>query len=134
MFRYTRFPASIRRDQGGFTIIAVTARSARQQWNRRALALGVLIVQVGVVSAAYAGDPTDQIRQRVGRVFHLLGAASSGETPTERDTAVRKIVDEMFDWTEMAKRALGRHWAQRTPAEQEKFVQLFASVFERATS
>src|SRR5262249_47963924 len=30
-----------------------------------------------------------------------------------------------------AKRALGRHWQARTPAEREEFVQLFADLLER---
>ena len=32
----------------------------------------------------------------------------------------------------MAKRALGRHWAGRTPTEQQEFVALFRELLERA--
>ncbi len=36
----------------------------------------------------------------------------------------------MFDLSETAKRALGPHWNQRTPAEREEFTQLFAELLE----
>jgi len=45
--------------------------------------------------------------------------------------AVRKVAVEIFDVQETAKRALGRHWQARTPAEREEFVQLFADLLER---
>jgi len=38
----------------------------------------------------------------------------------------------MFDWPEMAKGALGKHWQERSPSERDDFVRLFAAVFERA--
>ena len=33
--------------------------------------------------------------------------------------------------SETAKRALGQHWQQRTPAEQDEFVKLFANLLEQ---
>ena len=41
---------------------------------------------------------------------------------------------QFFDYDEMAKRALGPHWRQRTPAEQEEFVKLFRDFLERVYS
>jgi phospholipid transport system substrate-binding protein len=40
-------------------------------------------------------------------------------------------VDERFDWEEMARRALGRYWAQRTAEEKKEFVALFSELVER---
>src|SRR6266496_4989223 len=37
-----------------------------------------------------------------------------------------------FDFTEMAKRSLGRHWAGRTPEEQREFVTIFAAMLGRS--
>jgi phospholipid transport system substrate-binding protein len=36
----------------------------------------------------------------------------------------------MFDMSETAKRALGRHWHARTPAEREEFTRVFADFLE----
>ena len=41
---------------------------------------------------------------------------------------------QIFDYDEMAKRALGSHWRNRTPAEQEEFARLFRDFLERIYS
>ena len=46
--------------------------------------------------------------------------------------AVRRIAEDIFDFTETAKRSLGRHWQPRTPAERKEFVDLFANLLERS--
>ena len=47
---------------------------------------------------------------------------------------MREALAAVFDYEEMAKRALGPHWRQRTPAEQEEFVKLFRDFLERVYS
>ena len=81
-----------------------------------------------------AGPATDRLKPEIDRVVATLdNPALKGESKTaERRQALRDITDGVFDWTEMAKRALGRHWAVRTPAEQQEFVALFRDVLERA--
>ena len=38
---------------------------------------------------------------------------------------------EAFDLAESARRALGPHWAKRSPAEREEFIGLFQGLLER---
>ena len=45
-----------------------------------------------------------------------------------------EAIDAIFDYEEMAKRALGYHWRQRTSAEQEEFVKLFREFLQRVYS
>jgi phospholipid transport system substrate-binding protein len=45
---------------------------------------------------------------------------------------MRRIAAETFDFEEMARRALGRHWNDRTPAEHKEFVELFTDLLERS--
>jgi phospholipid transport system substrate-binding protein len=47
---------------------------------------------------------------------------------------LRETLNPIFDYEEMAKRALGPHWRRRTPAEQEEFVKLFRDFLERIYS
>ena len=83
--------------------------------------------------AAWAGVPTEQLRGSVDKVLKLVGdAASRGEPPADRRAALRKVADDIFDWEETARRSLGTHWHQRTPAEREEFVHLFALLLERS--
>ena len=50
----------------------------------------------------------------------------------ERRARVRKIADEIFDFGEMSKRALGVHWQQLQAGDRERFVRSFADLLDRA--
>lgn len=92
----------------------------------------VLVAAVGVSSTVEAESVTDHIRVRIEKIYDLLAPAGSGESaaPT-RQAEARRLLDEIFDWNEMAKRALGPHWNERTSAERAEFVGLFAELFRR---
>jgi len=98
--------------------------------------LSILMLPLALVSApgAWAGPPTDQLRDGVDRVFKILRDPElKGDTQiTQRRTAIGKVAAEIFDFGDMAKRALGQHWVQRTPAEREEFVRLFTDLIQRA--
>jgi phospholipid transport system substrate-binding protein len=101
---------------------------------RNALALLIAtIVTLGSASLAGAGAPTDQVREYTNAVQRVLDdpVLKAPDKRQERRTAVRKIASEVFDVAETARRALGPHWQQRTPAEREEFTQLFADLLER---
>ena len=97
------------------------------------LAALALIVPVAVGAAA-AAEPTTQLRVHVDRVLKVLDDPNlkPPQKEKERRAAMRAVANNIFDFTETSKRALGRHWAARTPAEREQFVQLFADVLERS--
>ena len=88
---------------------------------------------IGVLGTAWAGPPTDTLREYTEAVQKVLDdpALKSEERRHERRAAVRKLAAEAFDVQETARRALGTHWQQRSPAEREEFVQLFADLLER---
>ena len=92
-----------------------------------------LALSLGLVSDLWAGPATDQLRGQVDRVIKVLDdpRLRGDANAEERRVAMRKIVDETFDFGEMAKRALGPHWSGRTPAERDEFVGLFADLLER---
>ncbi len=100
-----------------------------------ALVLGVLILGlVGATGRAWAGAPTEQLKWHVDRVLKTLEDPDLRKEARarERRTQVRKIAEEIFDFSETAKRSLGRHWIARTPAERQEFVQLFSDLLERS--
>jgi phospholipid transport system substrate-binding protein len=91
------------------------------------------LLTVGAAALAWAGAPTDQVREYTNAVQKVLDdpALKAPDKRTERRAAVRKIANEVFDVGETARRALGPHWRDRTPAEREEFTQLFADLLER---
>jgi phospholipid transport system substrate-binding protein len=98
--------------------------------------LSTLIFLFVLVSAhdAWAGPPTDQLREGVDRVLEVLRDPQlRGDTRiTQRRSAIGKVAGEVFDFGDMARRALGQHWAERTSAERGEFVRLFTELIQRA--
>jgi phospholipid transport system substrate-binding protein len=89
--------------------------------------LAILLVATG--PPAWAGPATDQLRVYTDQVARILQNPSM--TLPERREAVRHLAEQVFDVNETAQRALGQHWQQRTPAEREEFVKLFANLLEQ---
>ena len=97
--------------------------------------LAALLMLAGpAATPAAAGAPTDQLRSATDRVLKVLQDAElrkPGRTE-ERRKQIRAVANELFDWQETAKRALGRHWAPRSPQERTEFSGLFADLIERS--
>jgi phospholipid transport system substrate-binding protein len=91
------------------------------------------VVALGTAVSAGAGPPTDHLRQYSDQVLKVLEdpALKGDDKRVERRAAVRKVAIEIFDVSETAKRALGRHWQARNEAEREEFTQIFADLLER---
>lgn len=81
---------------------------------------------------AWAGAPTDAMRDFFGAVNVALTDPRTEDQPLERLRAIRRHVDDVFDFREAAMLALGREWAGRTHVEQNEFVALFADLLERS--
>jgi phospholipid transport system substrate-binding protein len=92
-----------------------------------------LLLVVGVTVPVLAGEPTEQIKQATDKILSIVKdpALKSPSRAQERRKLIRKAVDERFDWEEMARRSLGRFWAQRTAEEKKEFVHLFSELVER---
>jgi phospholipid transport system substrate-binding protein len=83
---------------------------------------------------ATAGAPTEQIKATVEQAVLVLKDPElrpPSKTKERRDQ-LRQILFARFDFSEMAKRALGANWRRRTPEEQQEFIRLFTELLERA--
>jgi phospholipid transport system substrate-binding protein len=114
----------------------VSRDSARRQGAWRA-ALAVVVAALMAVWApteSLAGEATDQVKATVDQVLKILTDPSlKGDAKLrERRAKIRQAVLQRFGFNEMSKRALGQHWAQRTPQEREEFVRIFTDLLERA--
>ena len=103
-------------------------------WSRMkatVLAVGLTVMLAGT---AAAGVPTDQLRGAVDRVLKTMedpGLKGEGKV-VDRRVAVRKIANEIFDFGEIAKRSMARHWQPLSEAQRNEFVGLFADLLERS--
>jgi phospholipid transport system substrate-binding protein len=92
-----------------------------------ALALGLVLVR-----DAGAGTPTDQLRERIDRIVSILDDGSLKADPAARKAALRGVAGEIFDFTEITKRSLGRHWLSASTAERDELVQLLTALLEKS--
>ena len=103
---------------------------------RRSLRLVGLVFALGIAPAvgAPAASPTAQIKQAVDHAVHVLQdpALTLESKQPERRRLLRAIADEIFDFEEMSRRALGPHWRALAEAQRREFVRLFSDVLERA--
>ena len=85
-----------------------------------------------LIGPATAGEPTDLVRQITDQVLKILEDPQFQDPnrQAERQERLHKIAEQVFDWQEMARRALARHWRERTPQEQQEFVTLFRDLVE----
>jgi phospholipid transport system substrate-binding protein len=83
---------------------------------------------------AQAGPPTDQLKEATDRVLKTLQDPElrKPEKTDERRKQVRGIANEIFDWKETGKRALGRNAQGCNAQQREEFSQLFADLIERS--
>jgi phospholipid transport system substrate-binding protein len=97
---------------------------------------GLLLLALLLAAAwpAAAGPPTDQLRGHVEQIVKILddGAMRQDARERERRAAIRRVADEIFDFGEIARRSLGRHWQERSPAERQEFTRLFTDLLERS--
>ena len=91
------------------------------------IAFGVLAT---APSWACAGGPTEILRPAVDRVVQILADPmlhGPAHTP-ERRRALRTVMEDVIDFPDAARRALGVHWQGRTDAERDEFVTLFEDL------
>ena len=98
------------------------------------LVMVLIVALLAAVQPAWAGPPTEQLRGHVERVIKVLEDPELKREgrQAERQAAIRRLANEIFDFTETTRRSLGPHWQARTPAEREQFVKLYADVLERS--
>ncbi|HEX9749428.1 MAG TPA: ABC transporter substrate-binding protein [Methylomirabilota bacterium] len=98
----------------------------------------ILVVLVGLAvwapAPAGAGAPTDQLKASVEQIVKVLEdpVLRAGARARERRAAIRKEAEGVFDFTETAKRALGRHWQGLSDKDRQEFTALFTDLIERA--
>ncbi len=109
--------------------------SDRGVWPMKRMAafgLGIFLFMQPVSVAA--GAPGDQVRQTVDKLLAILKDPRLKQEgmKNERREELKKLIYQRFDFTEMARRALGPEWRRHTPEEQKEFVKLFTDLLERA--
>jgi phospholipid transport system substrate-binding protein len=120
--------------------------SARHRRCGAALAILVAAVSLGA-QPALSGDaiqavqpsalasrvrPVDLVKSSVSRVLAAVQSRrAAGSGSTSHRTEIRQVADALFNFNEMARLTLSRHWSAQSPGAQDEFVRLFTALLER---
>ena len=89
-----------------------------------------LVAWLMVAGAMAAGaGPREVVQTAVTRV---VVAMHEDPARLQARTEIRKAAASLFDFEEMARRTLTRHWNGRAPEERAEFVRLFTDLLERS--
>ncbi|MGA8641742.1 MlaC/ttg2D family ABC transporter substrate-binding protein [Candidatus Binatus sp.] len=109
------------------------------KFNLRSVALGALISFVFAASASAQTmvSPPTSPNDAMGSVKSVIDQSivvfkNQQISAPDREQKLRAIAESHFDFTEMAKSAIGYHWRTLTPAQQSEFVPLFTTFIEDA--
>lgn len=91
----------------------------------------VLTASLFIVSVACAA-PTDEVKKAVDEVVRIVADREMKKNEVKRRQALKKSISTIFDYSEMAKRSLGKHWNARSAAEKKQFSELFATLLENS--
>jgi phospholipid transport system substrate-binding protein len=93
--------------------------------------MGKSLVAWLMVAGAMAGTagPREVVQMAVGRVVAAMKEDPSRE---QARAEIRTAAASLFDFEEMARRTLTRHWTARAPQERAEFVRLFTDLLERS--
>jgi len=80
----------------------------------------------GLVSA---NSPTDELQQTIQQVAKVVADTTNGDD--RRKALLRETLLPRFDWLEMSKQVLGKHWSHASGRETE-FVSAFADFLGNA--
>ena len=99
----------------------------------RALTLAIFFI-LAFAQESWATTATEQLKSAIDQVLATVDApALKGDgMAAERRIAVRKIANEIFNFNEIARRSLGRHWQSLSEAQHAEFVDLFGDLLERS--
>ncbi len=101
---------------------------------RRTLMTMTAALLLGLTATVAAAlTPTETVKSRVDDALQSLSqtANPTAEASERRRADIRRAADTLFDFPDMSRRALGRHWTDRTPAEREEFTRLFTDLIAR---
>jgi phospholipid transport system substrate-binding protein len=109
--------------------------------NRRAIVVVAVVLALALSSLEVCGDsrpttgpsgPVDIVKSSVARAFVAVQSRPPGVTGRDGWRAeIQRAAQDLFDFNEMARRALGHHWQTLSAPERNEFVQLFTGVLKQ---
>jgi phospholipid transport system substrate-binding protein len=100
-------------------------------------AVAVILAAGAMAFAANPGDPVAVIKKKDAELQKMLrdkDAVSGGKADPKKTERLKALINGIFDFEELGKRALGPDtWKTMTPDQQKRFVKAFKDMVENAS-
>ena len=100
---------------------------------KRQITAMILMVALLIVMPfqAYAASAKETVETSVNKVTKTLSDPTFKDKPKDaKITEIGNIIGEVFDYTELSKRTLGREWKKMKPDQQKEFIELFKELLQ----
>ena len=92
-----------------------------------------LMIYLSIVSACFAdSEITNQLKGTVDKVIEIVKDETLKNDQQARREALRKTIDERFNYRQMVMRSLAKNWDARSDQERQEFIALFKSLLENS--
>ncbi len=90
----------------------------------------ILMLAVVLPLQANAGAPLDALQIRMKSLLDVLRDPSIKALPTqeEKKEKILPIIDKIFDYNELSRRALSRNWKKFNTEQRQEFTDLFSKL------
>ena len=92
-----------------------------------------LMIHMYMVSVCFAGSEiTSQLKGTIEKVIEIIKDEVLKNDKQARRAALRKTIDERFNYRQMVMRSLAKNWDARSDQERQEFITLFKSLLENS--
>ena len=92
-----------------------------------------LMIHLSTVSVCFAdSEITSQLKGTIDKVIKIVKDESLKNDQQARRAALRKTIDERFNYRQMVMRSLAKNWDVRSGQERQEFIALFKSLLENS--
>lgn len=91
-----------------------------------------LVLALPTLASAQEGSASRFLKQRHDEVSRIMRRSPTTDAERQRRSEeVTRVLNDLLDYQELSRRALGSHWEGRTPQQREQFVSLLRQLVER---
>ena len=104
----------------------------RQRFYMHLVVVG-LMIYLSMVSVCFAdSDIQSQLKSTIDKVIKIVKDEALKNDQQARRAALRKTIDERFNYRQMVMRSLAKNWDARSDQERREFIALFKSLLENS--
>ena len=104
----------------------------RQRFYMHLVVVG-LMIYLSMVSVCFAdSEIQSQLKNTIDKVIEIVKDEALKNDQQARRAALRKTIDERFNYRQMVMRSLAKNWDARSDQERREFIALFKSLLENS--